>query len=76
MYWARALANQKTNPDLAERFKPIADSLAENETAIVKELNDAQGFAQDLGGYYKPDSELAEKAMRPSSTFNNIIGAI
>jgi isocitrate dehydrogenase len=30
----------------------------------------------DLGGYYLPDDELAEKAMRPSATFNAIIDAM
>ncbi|MBC7197194.1 MAG: NADP-dependent isocitrate dehydrogenase, partial [Deferribacterales bacterium] len=27
----------------------------------------------DIGGYYLPDDQKAEKAMRPSSTFNKII---
>lgn len=76
MYWARALADQETNHDLAARFKPIADALAENEATIVKELNDAQGTTQDVGGYYKPDARLAKKAMRPSSTLNNIVDSI
>ena len=29
-----------------------------------------------IGGYYLPDDEMAEKAMRPSQTLNNIIDAL
>jgi len=29
-----------------------------------------------MGGYYHPNDELAEKAMRPSATLNSIIDAI
>ena len=44
-----------------------------NSDQIDKELIDAQGSAQDLGGYYLPNIELATKAMRPSDTLNQII---
>jgi isocitrate dehydrogenase len=30
----------------------------------------------DLEGYYRPNDELANAAMRPSATFNAIIDAI
>ncbi len=30
----------------------------------------------DLGGYYRPDPELAETAMRPSATLNAIIESL
>jgi isocitrate dehydrogenase len=76
MYWAQALAAQTDMPDLAERFAPIAAALAENEEKIVQELMDAQGPAQDIGGYYKPDTELTNAAMRPSATFNEIIARV
>ncbi len=76
MYWAQAVAAQTTDKALAKRFAPIAESLAKNEAKIVKELNDAQGPAQDIGGYYRPNIERAEKAMRPSATLNAIIDAI
>lgn len=29
----------------------------------------------DIGGYYNPDPELADKAMRPSQTLNQIIAS-
>jgi isocitrate dehydrogenase len=76
LYWAQAVAAQKTNPELAERFRPVAEALAANEAKIVEELNAAQGPAQDLGGYYKPDAERCAKAMRPSATLNEIIAGV
>jgi len=30
----------------------------------------------DVGGYYKPDPEKAAIAMRPSSTFNELLAKI
>ena len=76
LYWAQAVAAQKTDPELAKRFAPIAKELAANEAKIAAELNGAQGPAQDVGGYYKLDQAKAEKAMRPSATFNAIVDAI
>jgi isocitrate dehydrogenase len=75
-FWAEALATQTTDPTLAERFAPIAEKLAANEARIVDELDAAQGAPQDIGGYYRPDPESAEAAMRPSSSLNEIIEAI
>ncbi len=76
MYWAQELAKQTENPDLAARFKPVAEALAANEKKIVDELNAAQGPAQDLGGYYKPDPARVDAAMRPSATLNDIIARV
>jgi isocitrate dehydrogenase len=76
MYWAQALANQDKDETLKAKFAAVAKSLADNEEKIVEELLAAQGAPVDLGGYYHPDSELAEKAMRPSATFNSIIDAL
>jgi len=72
-YWARAIADQVKDPELAERFKPVAAALEENEEAILAEINGTQGPAQDIGGYYKPDLERATGAMCPSKTLNRII---
>ncbi len=74
MFWAKALAEQTDDADLAARFAPVYEALAANEEAIVKELNEVQGPACDVGGYYQPDTELAAKAMRPSATLNGIVG--
>lgn len=72
-YWAQALAEQSVDADLAAEFTPIAKQLAENESAIVAELNDAQGVVGDLGGYYFIDDAKTSALMRPSSTLNSII---
>ena len=72
-HWADEMARQGTDADLAERFAPLAAALAANEGQIVDELVECQGVPVDLGGYYLPDPALAEAAMRPSPTFNDIL---
>ena len=74
-YWADALANG-SNAELAEKFAPVAQALKDNEATIIEELLSVEGKAQDIGGYYHPNDELAEKAMRPSATLNAIIDGI
>ena len=73
LYWAKELATQKDNLELADKFKSLASSLEENESVINDELIGAQRSAEDIDGYYFPNDQLAEKAMRPSTTFNNLI---
>ena len=75
-YWARALATQTADTELAAKFGPIAEQLAGHEEKIVGELNDVQGAGRDIGGYYAPNPSLAAKAMRPSDTLNTIIDGI
>lgn len=72
-HWADEMARQGSDADLAERFAPLAAALAVNEHQIVAELVECQGAPVDLGGYYLPDPALAEAAMRPSATFNDIL---
>ncbi len=74
-YWARALAGQDRDSALAELFSPLADELEGREAEILHELDAAQGRETDIGGYYLPDPDRAEKAMRPSATLNRIIDA-
>ncbi|WP_304344854.1 NADP-dependent isocitrate dehydrogenase [Chryseobacterium koreense] len=76
MYWAEALANQTTDAEIAEKFKPIAKAMQDNEEKINSELIAAQGKPQDIGGYYKPDSDKTYAAMRPSATLDTIINGI
>jgi isocitrate dehydrogenase len=76
LYWARAMADQTDNPAMAERFAPVAKALEEKEETILSELNGAQGPAQDVGGYYMRDQELADAAMCPSATLNGIIESL
>jgi isocitrate dehydrogenase len=74
MYWAQALASQTKDAELAAHFAPVARALAENEATIVKELSAEEGKPADLGGYYHTDYQKTEAVMRPSATFNGIIG--
>jgi len=76
MYWARALADQKKDLSVAQRFAKVAAELERNESKIVAELNAVQGKPVDVGGYYHPDAKLAARAMRPSPTLNAIVDAI
>jgi isocitrate dehydrogenase len=76
LYWARELAGQDEDQDLAARFGPLADKLEAHAEQIVGELNDVQGAPVDLGGYYRPDPDRVSAAMRPSDTFNRVIAAL
>ena len=51
-------------------FGPIAEALSSGESDIVAELAAVQGSPCDVGGYYRPNDDLASAAMRPSATFN------
>lgn len=73
LYWAKALASQNKDADLKATFASIAKELSDNEEKINSELIASQGKHQELGGYYNPNNNLTDKAMRPSSTFNSIL---
>ena len=75
-YWAEALANQTKDAELASKFAGLAKALTEQEAKINEELIAAQGKAQEIGGYYYPNDELAAKAMRPSETLNAAIASL
>ncbi|MFY9142124.1 NADP-dependent isocitrate dehydrogenase [Sulfuricurvum sp.] len=75
-YWAKALAEQTADAELAARFAPVAKALSDNEAKIMEELLSVEGKPQDIGGYFHPDSAKTEKAMRPSQTLNAIIASI
>ena len=70
LYWAHELAGQGQDEDVADRFRGLADQLAEYEAEIVDELNGVQGSPVDIGGYYRPDQEKVASAMRPSPRLN------
>jgi isocitrate dehydrogenase len=76
MYWAEELSKQTKNTELKSVFISIADSLKNNEDVIVTELNNAQGKAEDIKGYYLPDTFATNAVMRPSATLNDIIDNI
>ena len=73
MYWAQELAAQDEDAELKAQFAPVAENLAKNEEAIVKEMNEVQGKPVDIKGYYFADDSLAKSVMRPSQTFNQVI---
>ncbi len=76
LYWAQALAAQDDDAALKATFAPLAKALADNEAAIVAELNGAQGKPVDIGGYYHPDMAKVSRAMRPSETFNAALATL
>ncbi len=75
-YWAVALAEQDEDQELKTQFADVAKQLTENEKTIVHEIMASEGKPTDIGGYYLPDDQLAEKAMRPSATLNKIIDSL
>ena len=75
-YWAKALSEQNEDQELKAQFTPIAKALQEHEADILKEIAAAEGKPTDIGGYYLPDDQKAEKAMRPSATFNEIVARL
>ncbi|GGE43739.1 isocitrate dehydrogenase [Pedobacter psychrotolerans] len=76
LYWAEALAAQTKDAELQARFAPLAKALIENESKINEELIGAQGKPQNIGGYYHPNDELTDKAMRPSETLNTALAGL
>lgn len=76
LYWAQALAEQTEDAELQAKFAPLAQNLSDSETTIIAELNAAQGQPMNLSGYFRPDANIAAKAMRPSNTFNAALAAL
>ncbi|GLR18631.1 isocitrate dehydrogenase, NADP-dependent [Portibacter lacus] len=76
LYWAEALAEQKEDEALGKKFYDVALELKANTETILQELVDAQGSPVDIGGYYSPEEDLVNSAMRPSATLNAILAKI
>jgi isocitrate dehydrogenase len=76
LYWAQELVSQTDDAELAKAFEGLAKSLSAQEQTVVDELLSVQGSPVDLGGYYRPDPEKVTSVMRPSKTFNDLLGAI
>ena len=70
LYWARELAAQTDDMELAAYFAPLAKKLTDNQQTIVAELLAVQGKPVDIGGYYQLDEAKVTAVMRPSATFN------
>jgi len=75
-YWAQELAAQNDDQGLQKLFAPVAQALEANIDVILQELSAAKGKAMDLGGYYRPDPEKMQAAMRPSANFNKILDRV
>ncbi len=76
LFWAEELATQDADAALQSHFAPVAKAMRENEAKIVAELNEVQGQAMDIGGYFRPDEDKASRAMRPSETLNQILATL
>ncbi len=76
LYWAEELSKQSADQELKEMFTPIAEELLLNRDKIVEELNSVQGKPVDLNGYFNPSEQLVFDVMRPSETFNRIMGKL
>ncbi|WP_366180326.1 NADP-dependent isocitrate dehydrogenase [Actinomyces timonensis] len=74
--WARALAAQSEDPELADVFRPVAEELEAVMSTIQSEMLAVQGAAADIGGYYHPDAGLTAAVMRPSAALNAVIDGI
>ena len=48
LYWAKALAEQRSSASLAEKFATLSETLASQEEVIVSELNSVQGQEVDI----------------------------
>ena len=67
LYWAEFMA------EVDPSYQELATILKDNRKKIVEEMKGCQGEPQDIGGYYKLDPVKAERAMRPSETWNSIL---
>jgi len=76
LYWAKELAAQDDDADLKAKFAPIAEQLESKIDTIFTEMNESNGQAKDLGGYYRTDPEKVAQAMRRSPTFNSILDSL
>jgi len=73
LYWAEAISEQKKDTDLKLEFAAIAKALSKNKETILEELISVQGKSVNTGGYYLPNIDKTNIAMRPSTTLNSII---
>ena len=65
MYWARELAAQTDDPELQEKFTPVATELEANVEKILEELKAVKGKPVDIGGYYHPDPKKVQAQYAP-----------
>ena len=76
LFWAKELASQSEDAELAAAFADLAGTLEASEATISEELLAVQGSPADIGGYYRPDPDKAAAVMRPSKTFNEALATL
>jgi len=76
LYWAEELSKQNENKELKSIFSVFHEKMKNNEFKIMEELNNAQGKAVDLNGYFNPEEKTASLQMRPSKTLNTIVESL
>ncbi|GAB3548041.1 NADP-dependent isocitrate dehydrogenase [Arthrobacter tumbae] len=75
-FWAKELAGQSEDAELASAFSAVAEQLTSNEDTILSELLAVQGTPVDIGGYYHPDITKVVAAMRPSQKFTEVLSTL
>ncbi len=73
MYWAQLIAEQTDDAVLKAKFSTIAKDFIDNKKNILEQIAQVEGKPTDIGGYYLPDKNKTENAMRPSKKLNEII---
>ncbi|WP_454060996.1 NADP-dependent isocitrate dehydrogenase [Candidatus Nitrospira salsa] len=76
LYWAQELAAQNDDPELKEKFTPVAKELDTHIEKILDELKAIKGKPVDIGGYYHPCPDKVKAGMRPSATLNKILASL
>jgi monomeric isocitrate dehydrogenase len=75
-YWAEEMASQTVDTSLQGVFAVAAKEMQDNEQKVLQDMIDCRGKPVDIGGYYHPDVAKVDAAMKPSETFNCIIGRL
>lgn len=73
LYWAEAMKETSESADLSQAFEALYSSLNKSKDLILDALNKVQASSVDIGGYFKPNDQLATQAMRPCQELNAII---
>ena len=72
-FWVEALSRSGLGAIQKQRFSHLSSDLTSHSETILAEINQTQGHPQNIGGYYAPNAALANHAMRPSVTLNQLI---
>ncbi|MAY83119.1 MAG: isocitrate dehydrogenase (NADP(+)) [Flavobacteriales bacterium] len=73
LFWAQEIAKQSEDTELKEEYAELARELEREANFIENFLNEIQGKAVELNGYYWPDEALVTRAMRPCDRLNELL---